>query len=90
MFLTNLINISPESWIQLISGFGAVVVALLAIIHGNKNNRKAMEHQNGIIRYQHNEKRLDEYNECLRENLELLNFVDVVGPMVYMSNEDYS
>ncbi len=67
-----------------------MVVALLAIIHGNKNSRKALEQQNRIIRYQHNEKRLDEYNGCLRDNLELLNFVDVVGPMVYMSHEDYS
>ena len=84
------LNISPDSWIQLVSGLGAVVVALLAIIHGNKNSRKALEQQNGIIQYQHNEKRLDEYNGCLRDNLELLNFVDVVGPMVYMSHEDYS
>lgn len=83
-------NISPDSWIQLISGLGAVVVALLAIIHGNKNSRKALEQQNRIIQYQHNEKRLDEYNACLRDNLELLNFVDVVGPMVYMSHADYS
>ena len=83
-------NISPDSWIQLVSGLGAVVVALLAIIHGNKNSRKALEQQNGIIQYQHNEKRLDEYNGCLRDNLELLNFVDVVGPMVYMSHVDFS
>ena len=83
-------NISPDSWIQLVSGLGAVVVALLAIIHGNKNSRKALEQQNGIIQYQHNEKRLDEYNACLRDNLELLNFVDLVGPMVYMSHADYS
>ena len=84
------INISPESWIQLVSGLGAVVVALLAIIHGNKNSRKALGQQNRIIQYQHNERRLDEYNGCLRDNLELLNFVDVVGPMVYMSHADYS
>ena len=83
-------NISPDSWIQLFSGLGAVVVALLAIIHGNKNSRKALEQQNRIIQYQHNEKRLGEFNECLRDNLELLNFVDVVGPMVYMSHADYS
>lgn len=83
-------DISPESWIQLVSGLGAVVVALLAIIHGDKNSRKALEQQNRIIQYQHNEKRLDEYNGCLQDNLELLNFVDVVGPMLYMSHEDYS
>lgn len=83
-------NISPDSWIQLISGMGAVIVALLAIIHGNKNSRKALLQQNRIIQYQHNERRLDEYNGCLRDNLELLNFVDVVGPMVYMSHADYS
>lgn len=90
ILLMTFINISPESWIQLVSGLGAVVVALLAIIHGNKNSRKALEQQNRIIQYQHNERRLDEYNGCLRDNLELLNFVDVVGPMVYMSHADYS
>ena len=62
------LNISPDSWIQLVSGLGAVVVALLAIIHGNKNSRKALDQQNRIIQYQHNEKRLDEYNGCLRDN----------------------
>lgn len=90
ILLMTFINISPETWIQLVSGLGAVVVALLAIIHGNKNSRKALLQQNRIIQYQHNERRLDEYNGCLRDNLELLNFVDVVGPMVYMSHEDYS
>lgn len=90
MLLTYFNDISPDSWIQLVSGLGAVVVAFMAIIHGNKNSRKALEQQNRIIQYQHNEKRLDEYNGCLRDNLELLNFVDVVGPMVYMSHEDYS
>ena len=84
------LNISPDFWIQLVSGLGAVVVALLAIIHGNKNSRKALLQQNRIIQYQHNERRLDEYNGCLRDNLELLNFVDVVGPMMYMSHADYS
>lgn len=90
ILLSYFLNISLESWIQLCSGLGAVVVALLAIIHGNKNSRKALEQQNRIIQYQHNERRLDEYNGCLRDNLELLNFVDVVGPMVYMSHADYS
>lgn len=90
MLLTCYNGISPESWIQLVSEFGAVVVALLAIIHGNNNSRKALQQQNKIIQYQHNERRLDEYNGCLRDNLELLNFVDVVGPMVYMSHADYS
>ena len=90
ILLSYCLNISPETWIQLVSGLGAVVVALLAIIHGNKNSRKALLQQNRIIQYQHNERRLDEYNGCLRDNLELLNFVDVVGPMVYMSHADYS
>ena len=84
------LDISIVSWIQLFSGLAAVIVACVAIIHGNKNSRKAMEQQNRIIQYQHNEKRLDEYNGCLQDNLELLNFVDVVGPMVYMSHADYS
>ena len=90
MLLSCSLYISIVSWIQLFSGLAAVIVAWMAIIHGNKNSRKALEQQNRIIQYQHNEKRLDEYNECLRDNLELLNFVDLVGPMVYMSHVDYS
>lgn len=58
MLLTYFNDISPDSWIQLVSGLGAVVVAFMAIIHGNKNSRKALEQQNRIIQYQHNEKRL--------------------------------
>ena len=90
ILLSYFLNISPESWIHLFSGLAAAVVACVAIIHGNKNSRKALGQQNRIIQYQHNEKRLDEYNGCLRDNLELLNVVDVVGPMVYMSHADYS
>lgn len=84
------LNISPESWIQLISGFGAVVVALLAIIHGNKNSRKALGQQNRILEYQHNEKKLDEYRKCLSDNMELLNVVDAFSPLVAVSHSDYS
>lgn len=43
------LNISPDSWIQLFSGFGAVVVALLAIIHGNKNSRKHCSSKIGLF-----------------------------------------
>ena len=32
-----------------------------------------------LLQQQHKEKRLDEYNKCLRNNLELMNAVDVVG-----------
>ena len=49
MLLTYFNDISPDSWIQLVSGLGAVVVAFMAIIHGNKNSRKALEQQNGIL-----------------------------------------
>lgn len=90
MLLSCSLDISIVSWIQLFSGLAAVIVAWMAIIHGNKNSRIALEQQNRIIQYQHNERRLDEYNGCMRDNLELLNFVDVVGPMVYMSHADYS
>lgn len=83
-------NISPESWIQLVSGLGAVVVALLAIIHGNKNSRKALEQQSRILEYQHNEKKLDEYRKCLTDNMELLNAVEAFGPLVTIRHADYS
>ena len=83
-------DISLESWIQLISGLGAVVVALLAIIHGNKNNRKALGQQSRILQYQHNEKKLDEYRKCLTDNMDLLNAVENFGPLVAIRHADYS
>ena len=52
-------DISLDSWMQLFSGLAAVVVAIMAIIHGNKNSRKAIQQQNKILEYQHNEKKLD-------------------------------
>lgn len=83
-------DIPIESWVELISSFAAVVVALMAIIHSNKNSRESLEQQNEVLKYQHNEKKLDEYNRCLRDNLELLNVADLLGPIVFISHADYS
>ncbi len=88
--LISLLNISLAAWIQLFSGLAAVVVACLAIIHGNKNSKDALVQQNMTLIHQYNEKKLDEYNRCLRENIELLNVADVLGPMVSISHTDYS
>lgn len=90
LLLEDFMNISPDSWIQLISGLAAVVVAIMAIIHGNKNSRKAVQQQNRILVYQHNEKKLDEYRKCLTDNMNLLNAVETYSPLVSVRHSDYS
>lgn len=90
MPLNCLMDISPDSWMQLFSALSAVVVAIMAIIHSNKNNRRAIQQQNRILEYQHNETKLDEYRKCLTDNMELLNAVEAYSPVVSICHSDYS
>ena len=82
-------DISIEAWTQLFSGLAAVIVAIMAIIHSNKNGREIIQQQNRILEYQHNEKRLDEYRKCLTDNMELLNAVEAYSPLVSICHSDY-
>lgn len=83
-------DISIEAWLQLFSGVAAVIVAIMAIIHGNRNSRKAIQQQNRILEYQNNEKKLDECRKCLSDNMDLLNEVEIFSPLVSMNHTDYS
>lgn len=83
-------DIPIDSWIQLISGLAAVIVALMAIVHSNKNSQEALEQQNRILVCQHNERKLDEYRKCLTDNMDLLNAVEIFGPLVSIRHTDYS
>ena len=70
-------NLSNDSWLNFwgsySSGIFAVVVGYLAIIYSNRNNEKAILQQEKLLIRQQNIKKLDEYNNCLKNNLALLN-----------------
>lgn len=87
-------NLSNDSWLNFwgsySSGIFAVVVGYLAIIYSNRNNEKAILQQEKLLIRQQNIKKLDEYNNCLKNNLALLNIVDVMGITVGIDHQNLS
>lgn len=87
-------SISKETWLNFwgsyCGGLFAIIIGFLAIVHSNRNSEKAINQQYMLLQQQHKEKRLDEYNKCLRNNLELMNAVDVVGITVAIDHEHLS
>ena len=87
-------SISKESWLNFwgsyCGGLFAIIIGYLAIVHSNRNSEKAINQQYMLLQQQHKEKRLDEYNKCLRNNLELMNAVDVVGITVAIDHDHLS
>lgn len=87
-------NLSNDSWLNFwgsySSGIFAVVVGYLAIIYSNRNNEKAIQQQEKLLIRQQNIKKLDEYNNCLKNNLALLNIVDVMGITVGIDHQNFS
>lgn len=87
-------SISKETWLNFwgsyCGGLFAIVIGYLAIVHSNRNSEKAISQQYVLLQQQHKEKRLDEYNKCLRNNLELMNAVDVIGITVAIDHDHLS
>lgn len=86
--------LSKETWLNFwgsyCGGLFAIIIGYLAIVHSNKNSELAIKQQYNLLKQQHKEKRLDEYNQCLRNNLELLNTVDAVGITAAINYENLS
>lgn len=86
--------ISKDAWLNFwgsyCGGLFAVAVGYLAIIHSNKNNEKAINQQYVLLKHQQNEKKLDAYNLCLRNNLELMNAVEAFRPAISMNYDNLS
>lgn len=84
-------NLSNDSWLNFggsySSGIFAVVVGYLAIIYSNRNSEKAILQQEKLLIRQQNIKKLDDYNNCLKNNLALLNIVDVMGITVGLDHQ---
>ena len=87
-------SLSNDSWLNFwgsySSGIFAVVVGYLAIIYSNRNSEKAIMQQDKLLIHQQNIKKLDEYNNCLKNNLALLNIVDVMGITVGLDHQNIS
>ena len=87
-------NLSNDSWLNFggsySSGIFAVVVGYLAIIYSNRNSEKAILQQEKLLIRQQNIKKLDDYNNCLKNNLALLNIVDVMGITVGLDHQNIS
>ena len=87
-------SISKETWLNFwgsyCGGLFAIIIGFLAIVHSNRNSEKAINQQYMLLQQQHKEKRLDEYNKCLRNNFELMNAVDVVGITVAIDHDHLS
>ena len=87
-------SISKETWLNFWGSYCgvlfAIIIGFLAIVHSNRNSEKAINQQYMLLQQQHKEKRLDEYNKCLRNNLELMNAVDVVGITVAIDHDHLS
>lgn len=86
--------ISKDAWLNFwgsyCGGLFAIAVGYLAIIHSNRNNEKAINQQYVLLKHQQNEKKLDEYNLCLRNNLELMNAVEAFRPAISMNYDNLS
>ena len=86
--------ISKDAWLNFwgsyCGGLFAVAVGYLVIIHSNRNNEKAINQQYVLLKHQQNEKKLDGYNLCLRNNLELMNAVEAFRPAISMNYDNLS
>lgn len=87
-------NLSNDSWLSFwgsyCGGIFAAVVGYLAIIYSNRNSEKAIQQQEKQLKHQQIAKKLDEYNACLKNNLDLLNVVDIIGIAVGVDYQNLS
>lgn len=86
--------LSNDTWLSFWGGYCggvfALIIGYLAIRHSNRNSERAIYQQNELLKKQHKEKMLESYNECLKNNLELLNVADAVGIVANIDSNDIS
>lgn len=85
-------NLTLDSWLNFWGGYcGGIftaIVGYLAIIYSNRNSEKAIKQQYNLLKEQDKRKQINEYNECLKSNLNLLNTVDIKGVTTYINLSD--
>lgn len=75
-------------WGSYIGGVATLIAIFLTIRQNSKNNASLVKQQNNLIERQYKEKKLDQYNESLRNNLELLNIADTSGILATIRHSD--
>lgn len=84
--------ISNDNWLLFWGGYcGGIFASIfgyLAIRYSNKNSEKAILQQTLLLKRQYQKAKLDDYNQCLRNNLELLNVVDNMGIVANINPTD--
>lgn len=75
-------------WGSYIGGIATLIAIFLTIRQNTKNNAGLVKQQNDLIERQYKEKKLDQYNESLRNNLELLNIADTSGILATIRHSD--
>ena len=65
-------NLSNDSWLNF---WGSYSSGIFAVVYSNRNSEKVIMQQDKLLIHQQNIKKLDEYNDCLKNNLALLNIV---------------
>ena len=85
-------TISNDNWLLFWGGYcGSIfasILGYLAIKYSNKNSEKAIRQQTLLLEKQDKKKKLDNHNQCLRNNLELLNAVDAMGIVANINHTD--
>lgn len=73
-------NLPPNDWLNFWGGYCggvfAAIVGYLAIVYSNRNNEKAINQQYKLLQEQDKRKEIEEYVNCLRNNLKAINIVE--------------
>ena len=77
-------NLSNDSWLNFGGSYSS---GIFAVVYSNRNSEKAILQQEKLLIRQQNIKKLDDYNNCLKNNLALLNIVDVMGITVGLDHQ---
>lgn len=75
-------------WGSYIGGVATLIAVFLTIRQNTKNNDRLVKQQNDLIERQYKEKKIEQYNKSLRNNLELLNIADTSGILATIRHSD--
>lgn len=84
--------LSNSDWLNFWGSYAgsvlALVVGLIARFYRNANCEQTLLQQNKILNYQQTIKEQEERNECLKNNLNLLNYAEIQGITASINQND--